>query len=355
MTYPPNGPDQQPSSGPFGASGDPGQYLPSQYPPGQYPPGQYPGFTGAPAGGVAPQGFPQTSCTWHGDRPTAVSCSRCGRPACPECLTPASVGQHCRACVAEARATQRVPMTVSGARQGVPPLIASVLIGVNVLVYIVTAVNAGSFNEPQGGRIFFELAMIPGNVGAGNWWAVLTAGFLHFGLIHLVVNMMSLYFIGPTLEQVLGRVRFLLVYLLSLLGGSAAVMALGSASDFNAGASGAVFGILGALVVTFKRLRLNMTQLVSVVAVNLIITFTIPQISWQAHLGGLVVGAAVGAAMVYPRPPIRSKVQVATSVAVLVVLAAVIFVRAGSITPSPSCDYLEDGRQGPGVYCLSTD
>lgn len=246
-------------------------------------------------------------------------------------------------------------MTVSGARHGVPPLIASVLIGINVLVYVITAIDAGSFNEPQNGRIFFDFALVPGNVGTGHWWGVLTAGFLHFGVLHLATNMISLYFIGPPLEQVLGRVRFLVVYVLSLLGGSAAVMALGGASDFNAGASGAIFGILGALVVTYRRLKLTMTQLVSVLALNIVITFSISQISWQAHLGGLVVGAVVGAAMVYPRAAIRTTVQVTASVAVALVLAGVIFFRASSISPSPSCDYLEDGRQGPGVYCLSTD
>ena len=245
-------------------------------------------------------------------------------------------------------------MTVSGARHGVPPLIATVLIGINVLVYIVTAIDAGSANSPENGPIFSDLALIPVNVGAGRWWGVLTAGFLHFGLIHLAVNMMSLYFIGPALEQVLGRVRFLTVYLLSLIGGSAAAMVLSDEFSRNAGASGAIWGLLGALLVTFRRLRLNMTQLLSTVALNVFITFAIPGLSWQGHFGGLVVGAAVGAAMVYPRAAIRTTVQVASSVAVLVLLAAVIVFRANTITPSAVCTY-ENGSQGPGTYCRSIE
>lgn len=244
--------------------------------------------------------------------------------------------------------------TVAGSPVGRPPLVAWILIALNVVAYIVTAVSARSFDHPEGGALFIQNSLIPLAVGNGQYWRVLTSGFLHFGVIHLAVNMMSLYFIGPTLERVLGRWRFLAVYLVSLLGGSTAVMLLSDEKVMSAGASGAIFGLLGALLVTFRKLRLDVRQLVGVLVVNLVITFAVPNISWQAHLGGLVVGAAIGAAMVLPSAARRAAVQIGAAVALVMVCAALVIWKATDVGTSGKCFYTGSGNDGPGVYCYST-
>lgn len=246
-----------------------------------------------------------------------------------------------------------MPRTVSGSPLGRPPLVASILIGLNVIAYIVTAVNAQSINHPEAGTLFIQNALIPLAVGEGQYWRILTSGFLHYGIVHLAVNMMSLYFIGPPLERVLGRWRFLAVHLVSLLGGSTLVMLLSDERVNSAGASGAIFGLLGALLVTFRKLRLDLRQLGGVLVLNLVITFTLPGISWQAHLGGLVAGAAIGAAMVLPPAARRATVQIGATVALVAVCAALIIWRAGDIGSSGNCFYTDTGNDGPGIYCYS--
>ena len=274
---------------------------------------------GAPPGAV---------CAFHPDRPTGLQCTRCGRWACPECLTPASVGFHCRACIAESRADYRPARTVAGSRLGQRPLMTMVLIGVNLVVFVLCAVQARSVMEPDRSPVFEQGALAPDLVAAGQWWRLVTSGFLHLNLIHIATNMISLYVLGLPMERLLGRGRFLVVYLLSLVGGSVAVLLFSSGTGLTAGASGAIFGLMGALLVTFRRLRLDPRQLVGLLAINLVISFTIPGISWQGHLGGLLVGAAAGAIMVYPPARSRRQWQVGGSLGLLAVLIAIAVVFA---------------------------
>ncbi len=259
-----------------------------------YPAGPPPYQPGGPPYG------PAAVCVRHPDRPTGLSCTRCGRPACTECLREASVGYQCVDCVAEGYRTSRRGTTVAGAAAGGRPLVVPTLIAVNVLVYALTAVQAGNPMYNSMSRLFRELSLVPALVHDGEWWRVLTSGFLHIGPIHLVLNMLALWMLGRDLETVLGRGRFLTLYLVSMLGGAAAVMLFSPADQAVAGASGAVFGLMGALFVLLRRLRLPAGQVIGVIALNVVISFTIPQISWQGHLGGLVFGAAVTAALVYP-------------------------------------------------------
>lgn len=289
-------------------------------------------------------------CSWHPNRPTNLRCTRCGRPACPECLTNASVGQQCRQCVADGRAAVPVQRTVSGAPIGVPPLVATVLIAINVIIYIVTAIQAKSTSDLSASSLFSDGVLIPVDVGQGQYWRVLTGGFLHLSVIHIAANMVSLYFLGPPLERLIGRWRFLVVYLVALLGGSASVMLFSQSFSPTAGASGAIFGLMGALVVTFKRLRYDLRQLVFVLALNLFISFQVSGISWQGHIGGLLAGAAIGAAMVLPAPARRLQIQIGAAVALVVVCFALIVVKAQSL-PNQSCFYDQHGSQGPGIYC----
>lgn len=316
----------QPYPGPHYNAGQlyPGTPYPGQYSAGQpYPPGQF--IAGQPAA-------PTEVCAFHPDRPTAMHCTRCGRPACPDCLTPASVGFHCRACVAEGQANQRPVRTVTGARLGDRPVVTFSLIAVNVLIFLVTALQARSGVDMTGSVVFEKGILVPGAVASGQWWRLFSSGFLHLSVIHVGLNMLSLYFLGVGLERILGRWRFLAVYLLAMLGGSAAVMLLTDAGSGAAGASGAIFGLMGGLVVVFRRFRYDMRQLVFVLAINLYLSFQLSGISWQDHLGGLFVGAAVTAAMVYPRAAIRRKVEMGVGIGIVVLVVALVIFRDSQIS-----------------------
>jgi membrane associated rhomboid family serine protease len=321
MTVPPPGAGNPPGHG-YGPAGEPdygGYYA-------------QPGPTNAAPYNPTPHSAAPV-CSWHPERQTNLSCTRCGRPACPQCLTPATVGFHCRQCVAESRSTQRVARTHAGSRVDEKPIVSYLLIGVNVLVFLITAVQSRSVMEMDG-WVFDQGTLVPWSAGNGDWWQLITSGFLHIGIIHLGVNMLSLYMIGPTLERFVGRIRFLVIYLVSLLGGSVAVMLWGGLLGGVAGASGALFGLLGALGATFTRYKFDLRQLAIVLALNLWISFQFAGISWQGHVGGLVTGAIMGAIMVYAPAKKRVAWQVALTLAVLAVLIGVLVLRSGQI---PEC------------------
>jgi membrane associated rhomboid family serine protease len=198
------------------------------------------------------------------------------------------------------------------------------LIAVNVAIYLWTVVEAGSVTNNSGAVLFREWALVPQLVDAGEWWRVITGGFLHIGPIHLVFNMLALWVLGRDMETVLGRGRFLAVYLISLLGGSAAVMVF-DPNQAVAGASGAVFGLMGGLAVVLRRLRVPASQVIGLIVVNVVISVVIPGISLIGHLGGLAVGAAATAALVYAPARNRTSVQVVAlaGLTALVLLAMV--------------------------------
>lgn len=281
-------------------------------PPGPVPPGSYPHPD---AGAVA--------CARHPDRPTRLQCTRCGRPACPDCLREASVGYQCVDCVAEGARTAPRWRTVAGASRPGKPVMVPILIAVNVAIFVLTAVVAGSVSDNYDSALFRETSLVPLDVAGGEWWRLVTSGFLHFGLLHLAFNMFAMWVIGREVETVLGRWRLLAVYLVSLLGGSAAVMLFSAAGTQTAGASGAVFGLMGALAVLLYRLKLPLGQVAILIVINVVLGLTIDGISLTAHIGGLVVGAATTAALVYLPNRQRPAVQAAAvaGVTVLVLLA----------------------------------
>jgi membrane associated rhomboid family serine protease len=286
---------------------------------------------GPPWAGDSSPGAAPTVCVRHPDRATALACTRCGRPACPECLRDAAVGQQCVDCVAEGRRGVRQGVTVAGARPGTRPVVTPLLIAVNVGVFAWTVVTSGSLNRNATAPLFDEWAMVPGAVADGEWWRLVTGGFLHFGPIHLLFNMMALWVIGRDVESALGRGRFLAVYFVSLLGGSAAVMLLTSPNANVAGASGAVFGLMGALAVLLRRLRVPLGQVGGLIAVNLVITFLLPGISVAGHLGGLLTGAIATAALVYAPQERRTVVQAGAIVGLGVLLLAAVALRVAAL------------------------
>lgn len=290
-----------------------------------------PGWGGAPGDQPTP---PQSRCVRHPDRATGLACSRCGRPACAECLRPAAVGQHCVDCVRDANASVRPIRTVAGARAGSTyGLVTYILMALNVLVFAVTAMQSRDvMGNTAASPLFDAWALVPPLVATGDVERLIGSGFLHIGPIHLLVNMFALYIIGRDVEMILGRSRYLAVYFVSLLGGSASVMVLEAPLSITAGASGAIFGLLGAQAVILLKLRRSPTPILVVIGLNIFISISIPGISLWGHMGGLVAGAAATAGIVFLPSRLRTPNIGWISVgAVAAVCVAVIAVRALSL------------------------
>jgi membrane associated rhomboid family serine protease len=255
----------------------------------------------------------ERTCYRHPDRVTGLSCSECGRPICTECMTMAPVGIRCPEHSGKAQGVQRMTKGVRRASfEGVGAKVTRALIGLNIAVYIAelaqgSGVNANHGSIYQDGALIANGAKIgdtlvgipkgaffPGLVGVahGDWWRLLTAAFLHYGPFHLLLNMLALYWFGSALERRVGSGRFLLLYVVSGLAGSAGAL-IAAPTDPTVGASGAIFGILGAgLVLEQQRDYVFGGSALGVIVINLVFTFSIPNISIGGHIGGLIGGAA---------------------------------------------------------------
>jgi membrane associated rhomboid family serine protease len=212
--------------------------------------------------------------------------------------------------------------TIVGARFSERAIVTPVLIALNVLVYLITAVQAQSPMNNDSAQLFTDGVMFSPSVAFnGEWWRLITSGFLHYGLIHIAVNMLSLWMLGKDLELLLGKIRFTIVYFMSLIGGSVAVYLFADPGTGTAGASGAIYGLLGAILIAILRLKLNPTQVIGVIALNLIITVSIPGISLFGHLGGFVIGAIAMAALVFA--PLKKRAAWQAGALVLVTVALI--------------------------------
>jgi membrane associated rhomboid family serine protease len=254
----------------------------------------------------------------------------------------AAVGFQCPDCVKEGARTTRQALTpYGGTRVRNPQLTTMVLIGVNVLVWLAIAATGG-----RSSRLIDVLALLPDSavrqrgdgtvelvrgVSDGAWWQLVTSMFTHVEVWHIGFNMLALWFLGPMLEVVLGRARFLAVYLASGLLGSAAVMLFSASHGQTLGASGAIFGIMGAVAVLALKVGGQAQSVLGWIGINLVLTFTLSGISWQGHLGGLLGGLLLGAAMVYPPKRQRRVVQWTSVVLVLVLALALTAVRAATL------------------------
>ncbi|MEU7156247.1 rhomboid family intramembrane serine protease [Streptomyces chrestomyceticus] len=278
-------------------------------------------------------------CYRHPDRATGISCTRCERPVCPECMVSASVGFQCPDCVRGGSGTGRTaqataPRTIAGGSLAADTrLVTKILLGINVAVFIaVLAVGDSLVQDLEmiGGAFVPEDLTFIG-VAEGEYYRLLTAAFLHQEPMHIIFNMLSLWWLGPPLEAALGRVRFIGLYLLSALGGSALSYLLAAQNQPSLGASGAVFGLLGATAILMRRLNYDMRPVLILLALNLVFTFAWPNIAWQAHVGGLVVGAAVTYGMVHAPRERRALVQGLTFAVAFLVIVAVVWVRTGQL------------------------
>jgi membrane associated rhomboid family serine protease len=237
----------------------------------------------------------------------------------------ASVGFQCPECVHGAAASTPRIKTPIGAPVAEKPTVTYVLIGINVVAFLLMLVSGIDETATQWG-------MFPPSIAIDNeWWRLITSAFLHGGWLHIAFNMYVLYALGPTLERLLGHSRYLVLYLMAALGGAVCSYAFSDVMTVSVGASGAIFGLMGALVVAGRKLRYDITQVLVLLAVNFAIGFLAPGVDWKAHVGGLIVGAVVAAIFVLPPARIRVPAQVLGIVAVLVALAIITMVRTGQI------------------------
>lgn len=276
-----------------------------------------------------PQVPPQAPvCYRHPGRQSYVQCTRCGRYICGDCMNSAAVGHQCPECVAAGAATVKpVHGRFGGNAASDTPVITYTLIALNVAMFVL---------QMASGQLENRLALWPPAVAGGEYYRLVTSAFLHYGIAHILFNMYALYVIGPTLERLLGRVRFGALYGLSALGGSVLVYLISPLNTATAGASGAVFGLFGAIFVVSRKLNLDVKWVIGLIALNVVFTFAAPligagAISWQGHLGGLVTGALVAAGFVYAPRAQRTLIQAAVTGGLLVLFLALIWWRSAEL------------------------
>ncbi|MDZ5619326.1 rhomboid family intramembrane serine protease [Nocardioides bizhenqiangii] len=296
----------------------------------------------------APAGVP--TCYRHPDRETYVRCQRCEKSICPDCMRDAAVGFQCPDCIKEgAKSTRQAQAAYGGRRSSDPRLTSMVLVALNGLVWV--AILATGWKSST---LTDRLALLPtgtcrsegdpgsfyprldaeglcGQIPDGQWfpgvsdgayWQLVTSMFSHVEIWHIGFNMLVLYFLGPQLEAVLGRARFLALYLVSGLAGSVCVYWFSNEDTSTLGASGAIFGLMGALLVVAFKVRGNVQSIVSWLAINAVVTVVFPGVSWQGHLGGFLGGVLVTVILVYAPKDRRVLLQVAGITLVVVALAA---------------------------------
>jgi membrane associated rhomboid family serine protease len=274
------------------------------------------------------------TCYRHPDRETYIRCQRCGRYICPDCMRQAAVGFQCPECVAEGAATVRQPRTVYGGHVAAhSDVVTKTLIGINLAVFVIILLTGGVSSA-----VLSRLAMIgdvgyiegigaSGGVADGAVWRLLTSVFVHVEPLHLAFNMIALWIFGPTLESLLGRLRYLLLYLLCGLAGSVAVYLLTPPLAATVGASGAVFGLLGAMLVVSIKRGYDVRGLLGLLAINAVFSLIGAGISWQGHLGGFLAGLVLGAGIAYAPTERRSAVQGAVFAGLLVLCVLLVVVR----------------------------
>jgi membrane associated rhomboid family serine protease len=287
-------------------------------------------MTAQPDAGTTEQGH--VFCYRHPLRETGVRCIRCDRPICPDCMRPAAVGFQCPDDVRLGTLQVRAPRTIAGAQvRNRPPIATWSFIAANVVVYVITAVQSvDGANNPRASSLFRSWLLQPYAVALhGQYERLITSAFLHVSLAHIAFNMIALYLVGPHLERLLGLWRFTAVYLLSALGGSAAVYLFDSKYISVVGASGAIFGLFAACLMFVRELGLDPRWLVGTIVINFVLTVTVADISKWGHLGGFIIGAVAAFAIAgvpwRPRKRLPLAIQLyglGTLTAVLIALIA---------------------------------
>jgi membrane associated rhomboid family serine protease len=299
------------------------------------------------------------TCYRHPGRESYIRCQHCDRPICPDCMHDAAVGFQCPSCIAEGRKSTRSGRTAyGGLRSGNPGLTSIVLIGVNAAVWLLLMVSGGQRSEwyarlallPEGRCIPSDRPdqFFPGvgeaacsvassrtwvdGVSDGAYWQLLTSAFTHLEIWHIGFNMLALWFLGPQLEQAIGRGRFLALYLLSALAGSTLVYWLAAPGGSTIGASGAIFGLMGALLVLAFKVGGNTQPILGWIGINFLITVVGRGfISWQGHLGGFLGGLVIAVVLAYSPRSRRTLWQSAGLVGLTLALVAGVLARTATL------------------------
>jgi membrane associated rhomboid family serine protease len=269
------------------------------------------------------------TCYRHPDRETGVSCSSCGRPICPDCMTPTPVGMRCPDCARQR--TKVVRGTGAGATGFRQSPATYVLIGLNAIAYLIeVAAGSGGLDSGTGGKIVLDFGLYGPFVAEGEWYRLITSGFLHASLIHIGFNMFLLYLLGRLLEPALGTPRFLTLYFASLLAGSFGALIL-EPNALTVGASGAVFGLAGAVFVIARGRGMDAiaSQIGFLIVFNVVFSFVAPRISVGGHLGGLIGGVICALAVVAGERGMLGRNRHFAEYAVMLAVAVVSF--AGAI------------------------
>jgi membrane associated rhomboid family serine protease len=262
------------------------------------------------------------TCYRHPGRETAVSCSNCGRPICPDCMTATPVGMRCPECAGERTRVRSgaAAFSASGALY-----VTYTLLAINVLAFLAELAGGGASLIEGGGSVQRDLALFgPAVADQHEYYRIVTGGFMHAGLFHIAFNMYALYILGTLLEPSIGAARFLAIYVASLLTGALGVLAA-SPDAPTVGASGAIFGLFGAAFVIARGRRLEevAAQLGFLLLINLAFTFSIPNISIGGHLGGLAGGALAGVLVVAGDRGMLGRNRIATELLAIAAIGAV--------------------------------
>ncbi len=301
------------------------------------------------------------TCYRHPGREAYIRCQRCGRVICPDCMRDSAVGFQCPECVKEGAKTTRSGRTAYGGLRPTNAAITSiVIIGLNVLIWLMVTVSGG-----KGSKLVDALSLIPvgrcdslrssgayypgigseavcsaiptgdglwhPGVADGAYWQLLSSTFMHVEIWHIGFNMLALWVLGPQLELAIGRARFIALYFLSAFAGSALVLWAAPTNSSTLGASGAVFGLMAALLVLAFKVGGSYQQILMWIGINAVLTFSFG-FSWQGHLGGFLGGLAVAVVLVYAPRRHRVQVQAAGLTAIGLVIATAIAAGILSLT-----------------------
>ena len=221
-------------------------------------------------------------CVNHSNQVTYVRCSRCENYICTDCMRSASIGYQCPSCASDStpvfKGINRNRFIPSQKNTQVTKFLSISLLVVYVFQFLLGDILIANF------------ALFAPSVANGQWWLLITAGFLHGSIIHLLFNVYILWVLGSQLEIIVGKTKFLVIYFVSLLGGSLASYLFSPFGSYSIGASGAIFGLMGAMLVVGRKCNLDISQIKTLVVINVVIGFVLSGIDWRAHLGGLAVG-----------------------------------------------------------------
>ncbi|MEV4361798.1 rhomboid family intramembrane serine protease [Nonomuraea sp. NPDC049625] len=264
------------------------------------------------------------TCYRHPEKETWVRCQRCERPICPDCMRDAAVGFQCPECVAEGNKGIREAKSTFGGSVVRTPIVTYTILVLNVLVF--------GAQYLTGERVTAELEMFPARVAVlGEFYRLITVAFVHGSIFHILFNCWALYVVGPYLERAFGHVRYLAIYVISAIGGSVLSLWMDALNQPTVGASGAIFGLFGAVFVVGRKLNMDVRGIAALIAINLAITFIVPGISWTGHIGGLITGSVLAGALAYAPKNSRPLWQVLAIVGALAVLAVLVMVRVSAI------------------------